>query len=165
VQASIPGGFVCRVHGGASPWARKKAAERLADLIDPDRALREAARIAYSDIRELFDADGRLRPMSEWPPDVAAAVRTLESREDAENGGRVVAVRLWDKPRALEFLLKHLGLLKEAWHTRVPSRADGKATSDGERRGGARSLKRPRVSMWTATEGARTIPARGPPCR
>jgi hypothetical protein len=113
-RRAIPGGFACRNHGGASPWARKKAAERLADLIDPDRALREAARIAYSDITELFDAGGRLRPMSEWPPDLAAAVKSLQSREEGENGGCVVAMRLWDKTRALEFLLKHLGLLKES---------------------------------------------------
>ncbi len=42
-RPAIPGGSACRVHGGASPWAKRKAAERLADLIDPDRALRQAA--------------------------------------------------------------------------------------------------------------------------
>jgi phage terminase small subunit len=70
--------------------------------------------LAYSDIRKLFDTDGRLRPVSEWPPDLAAAVRTLQSREEGEKGGRVVAVRLWDKTRALEMLFKPLGLLKES---------------------------------------------------
>lgn len=31
----IPGGTVCRLHGGASPQVRRKAAMRLLDLIDP----------------------------------------------------------------------------------------------------------------------------------
>src|SRR5450830_1901928 len=77
-KAPIRGGTVCRTHGGAAPQVRRKAAERLADLIDPDRALREAARLAYSDIRELFDDEGRMLPIRRWPDSVAAAVQSIE---------------------------------------------------------------------------------------
>jgi hypothetical protein len=70
---------VCRNHGGAAPQVKRKASQRLADLIDPDRALREAARLAYSDVRELVDPDtGRLRPMKDWSEHVAAAVSSIE---------------------------------------------------------------------------------------
>lgn len=31
----IPGGFVCRHHGGASPQAKRKAHERLQELVEP----------------------------------------------------------------------------------------------------------------------------------
>lgn len=114
----ILGGFVCPKHGGALPRVRAKANERLADLIDPDRALREAARLAYSDIRQLYDADGKLKPMKEWPDGIAAAVSSLETvRGNLDKGDgqldAVVRVKLLDKTRPLEMLFKHLGLLVE----------------------------------------------------
>ena len=115
-KAAIPGGTVCRYHGGAAPQVRAKAAERLADLIDPDRALREAARLAYSDVRELFDEQGRLKPIKDLPDHIAAAVgsievlkRNLTAGDDQQED--VVKIRLWDKPKNLEMLFKHLGLL------------------------------------------------------
>ena len=92
----------------------RKAAERLANLIDPNRALREAARLAYSDIRELFDERGQLRPVKGWSDDVAAAVassevvrRHLGAGEDAQ--AVVLKLTLWDNVKILELLLKHLG--------------------------------------------------------
>lgn len=124
-RAPIAGGYVCKLHGGASPNAQRKAAERLADLIDPDRALREAARIAYSDIRDLFDADGNLKPIKDWPDHAAAGVSAVEivKKNLAAGDGQVDTVhklKLWDKSKNLEMLFKHLGLLTE------------KITHDGE---------------------------------
>ena len=115
---AIKGGMVCGMHGGRAPQVRRKAAERLADLIDPDRALREAARLAYSDIGALLDDHGNLRPIRAWPREIRAAVGQVEVvRRNVDSGDGhtddVLKVRLWDKPRALELLAKHLGLLKE----------------------------------------------------
>ena len=112
------GGFVCRMHGGSAPQVKRKAAERLADLIDPDRALREAARLSYSDIRELFDDTGQLKPMKDWPDHIAAAVSSVEVLQRNVTAGdgqqeHVHKIRLWDKPKNLEMLFKHLGLLIE----------------------------------------------------
>lgn len=106
------------MHGGSAPQTRRKAAERLADLIDPDRVLREAARLAYSDIRELFDAQGNLKPIRDWPDHLAAAVASVEVIiKNAEAGDghtdRVHKLKLWDKPKNIELLFKHLGLLTE----------------------------------------------------
>jgi hypothetical protein len=118
-KAAILGGTVCRNQGGGAPQVKQKAAERLADLIDPDRALREAARLAYSDVRELVDPEtGRLKPMREWADAVAAAVSSIEvTKRNLEAGdGKqedVVKIRLWDKPKNLELLFKHLGIIKE----------------------------------------------------
>ena len=97
---------------------RRKANERLADLIDPDRALREAARLAYSDVRELYDEQGKLKPMKDWPDDLAAAIGGVEfvrRNVDGADGHSddVIKVKVWDKPKALEMLFKNLGLLKE----------------------------------------------------
>lgn len=117
-NTAIPGGAVCKYHGGAAPQVQRKAAERLADLIDPDRALREAARLAYFDPRTLFDAQGNLLPITQWPDDAAAAIGGLEvvKRNLVVGDGLLDAVhkvKIIDKTAALTLLFKHLGLLVE----------------------------------------------------
>lgn len=106
--------------------SKRAAAQRLADLIDPDRALREAARLAYLDIRELFDERGNLRPITDWPAELAAAVRSVDlvKRNISAGDGQtdsVLKVKLWDKPRNLELLFRHLGLLEDRMKVQVES--------------------------------------------
>jgi len=118
MRPPIRGGFVCPKHGGGLPRVRAKANERLADLIDPGRALREAARLAYSDIRGLFDDKGQLKPMGAWPDGLAAAVASVEVvRRNVDSGDDhtddVIKLKLWDKPKNLEMLFKHMNLFKE----------------------------------------------------
>lgn len=115
----IKGGTVCQTHGGAAPQVKAKAAERLLDLIDPDRALREAAALAYSDLSAFYDGKGEIKPMSEWTPSMRAAVQSMETLDrditPGERGpaAKVHRLKLWDKPKNLEMLFKHLGLLIE----------------------------------------------------
>lgn len=122
----IPGGFVCVMHGGKTPIARQKAAERvrdvLADAIDPNRAMREAACVAYSDIRELYDDNDQMLPIKQWPEHIARAVKSIERetvRGNLDKGdGKFddvlrTKVQLWDKPRKIENLMKHHGQLTE----------------------------------------------------
>ena len=115
---AILGGTVCSTHGGQAPQVKRKAAERLADLIDPDRALREAASLAYSDIRALFDEHGNLLPVHQLPAHVAASIASVEivKKNLAAGDGQTDTVhklKLWDKSKNLEMLFKHLGLLTE----------------------------------------------------
>lgn len=110
--------MVCHVHGGAAPQVKRKAAERLADLIDPDRALREIAAIAYSNVQGVFDKQGNLLPVHQWPKEVAATIREVEvvKRNLTVGDGLmddVHKIKTWDKVKALEMLAKHLGLLVE----------------------------------------------------
>src|SRR3989304_6396929 len=85
--SAIKGGMVCGMHGGRAPQVRRKAAERLADLIDPDRALREAARLAYSDIGALLDDRGNLLPIRAWPREIPAAGGQAEGvRRNVDSG-------------------------------------------------------------------------------
>ena len=120
-RAAIKGGFVCIMHGGSAPQVKAAARERLADLIDPDRALREAARLAYADIRELYTAEGKLKPIKDWPDDLAASIGGVEFvRRNVEGGDGhqddVIKVKAWDKPKALEMLFKHLDLFSPQKH-------------------------------------------------
>lgn len=121
-RAAIRGGVVCYTHGGAIQRVKRKATERVAEvtanLVDPDRVLREAARLAYSDIRELYDEQGKLKPMRQWPDHLAAAVASVEMvRRNVDSGDGqtddVIKLKLWDKPKNLELLFRHLGLLKD----------------------------------------------------
>lgn len=127
-RAAIRGGTVCQVHGGGAPQVKAAAhariKEALYDLIDPDRALREAARLAYSDVRQLFDEQGRLKPVKDWPDDLAAAIGGIEvvrRNVDSADGKTddVIKVKVWDKPKNLELLFKHLDLFSPEKHEHV----------------------------------------------
>lgn len=84
--------------------------------IEAEDVLEEARRLAFSDVRRLFDKDGALLPPSEWPDEVAAAVAGIESvvRHDPATRlpVRITKVRLWPKTPPLELLMKHLELLR-----------------------------------------------------
>ena len=80
--------------------------------------LEEVRRIALFDIATLFDHEGHLLPVSEWPPEAhsaVASVKVVQRHSRAGDGLMETAyeVKLWDKIRALELLATHLGLLKK----------------------------------------------------
>lgn len=112
---AIIGATVCRAHGGRTRAVQRLAEQRLADLIDPDRALREIARVAYSDLRELFDDKDELLPPKKWSAGAAAAVQSIDvvkgnvTRGDGK-GDTIVKIRFWDKMKGLEVIAKHLNL-------------------------------------------------------
>ncbi len=85
---------------------REKVAAKL--VFDEARVLTEIARLALADARDIFTANGALRPISEWPADVAAAVASVETGPSG-----VTKVKLWPKNPALEMLCKHLGLFEQ----------------------------------------------------
>lgn len=117
-SAPILGGTVCRLHGGKAPQVVRKAQERLADLIDPDRVLRELVAATYSDLRQAFDDKGRLLPMHQWPEGLAracASVKVTKKNLTAGDGKQddVVELRLWPKIEALGLLMRHLKMLTD----------------------------------------------------
>ena len=98
--------------------------ERLRQIgVTREKALTELARIGLSDIRKLYDEDGRLKHPKDWDPDTAAAVAGVEvteefegTRKDRELVGTTKKVRVFDKVRALELLSKHLGIIGNGKH-------------------------------------------------
>jgi phage terminase small subunit len=93
--------------------------QRLADEgLSAARVLEELRRVAFADIRSLYDDQGRLKPVSEWTPEDAAAVAQCEVIVGNADAGdrrrdRVVRVKAWDKTKALELLARHFALLTD----------------------------------------------------
>jgi phage terminase small subunit len=82
--------------------------------ITVEKVLAEMARIAFSDVRKLFGPTGALLPLTELPDDVAPAIAAIEVSSHTPPGEGAVPewttkVKLWDKGKQLENLLKHLG--------------------------------------------------------
>lgn len=82
------------------------------------RVLKETARVAFANLRELFDAQGALLPIDEWPEDAARAVvgidfeALFEGRgEDRHETGHIVKVKTAPKVEALRLLGQYL----KAW--------------------------------------------------
>ena len=99
---------------------RERAGKQLERLdISAGRVLEEAARIAFSDVRSVFDDEGNLRPVHEWSDAAASAVAAVEVVTRRRPGEEKVVehvhkVKLWDKVGALDKLMRHMGLLKDA---------------------------------------------------
>ncbi|MGB5834806.1 MAG: terminase small subunit, partial [Thiohalocapsa sp.] len=87
--------------------------------IKADDVLREIARLAFSDIRGLFDEKGNLKPIHELPDDATAALSSFDVVTRRIPGGEaaeveyVAKVKLWDKRGSLELLGKHLKLFTD----------------------------------------------------
>ena len=100
-------------------------AQSLRTRITADRALREIARIAFSDIIDLYDPHtGELYNPRNIPLEMRRAVSSVKvsrerRREERSRGVRVIVTdtvveyKLYDKLGALEKLCRHLGLNTE----------------------------------------------------
>lgn len=84
--------------------------------ITRERVAMEYARIAFSDIRTLFDENGRLKSVKDIDEDTAAALSSVQIDElwgsDGERKaqtGETKKVKLWDKKGALDSLCKVFG--------------------------------------------------------
>lgn len=94
-----------------------------------ERLDQEIARLAYADLRKLYDADGRLLSPHEWPDDVAAAVagtETVEEREDGKVVGYVKKLKTWDKVSALTLAARRLKALTDRVEVDVPDDLAGR---------------------------------------
>lgn len=101
--------------------ANSKVAARVAELrqqaasavvANEARVLEELARIGLIDPGRLFADDGSLLPIKQMPPEVRAAIASVEIEEIDADGkviSRVKKVKLWDKNSAADKLLRHFG--------------------------------------------------------
>lgn len=86
--------------------------------ITQDMVLREMSKLAFFDIRKMFDKNRKPLDISELDADTAAALVGLDVQDVTDNDGNYVGFvkkyKMADKIRALELLGKHLG----AWEPR-----------------------------------------------
>jgi len=83
--------------------------------ITAERVLLELAHVAYADIRQLFDAEGRLKLPTDYTAALASAVIGIEVATKTIDAGEVEyihKIKLAPKVEALKTLAQHLGLLK-----------------------------------------------------
>lgn len=79
-----------------------------------ERMQEELNRIAFSDIRKLWDSNGHLKPPNEWDEEAARLVSGLTVKElfDSEGNkeGETIQVKFHDKLKAMEIIGKKFGL-------------------------------------------------------
>ena len=104
--------------------ARKAQQQRT--RVTADKVLREYARLAFSDVHDLFRDDGTLRPAREVPVDTRRAVQSVkvtrgkttrrryavgtDEEVSVEESEHTVEYKLASKQAALDSLAEHLGL-------------------------------------------------------
>lgn len=117
--------------------------------ITAERVMLEMARVAFSDVRKLFDENGKMRPLHELDDDTAAAISAIEveSRPETQGKGKgkktivvgVTKARLWDKSANLRMLAQRFKLIgsdaDEALTNLAVSFADRVAEARQRRRG------------------------------
>lgn len=85
--------------------------------ITQDMVLREAAKLAFFDIRKMFDKNGKPLDITELDDDTAAALVGLDVQDISDNDGDYVGFvkkyKMADKLRALELLGKHTGAFEK----------------------------------------------------
>lgn len=81
-----------------------------------ERTIKEIARLAYFDVRELYGPNGEIRPIHELDDDTAAALTGIDVQqlfggagEDRAPIGVLMKWRAASKEKALDMLMKHLG--------------------------------------------------------
>lgn len=133
-QAAIRAGYSAKTAGAIGDENLKKpeiataiqlAMDARAERTDitADRVLAEIAKVGFSDIRKMFEDDGRLKHITMLDDDTAAFVSSVKvvamkgQKPDEENPHyeieNTLEIKMWDKLGALEKLGKHLKLFTD----------------------------------------------------
>lgn len=88
--------------------------------VTQDMVIQELSRIAFLDIRKLYNESGGLKNIQDIDEETIKAISSLETLEeydgygeDKEHIGNTQKVKLLDKLKALELLGKHLGMFND----------------------------------------------------
>lgn len=84
--------------------------------ITAKRVLEEYAKIAFSDVRELFTPDNNLYDIRQLDDKTAGAISSIEVDVMTMSGmavGDTKKIKMYDKIRALDALGKHIGLFEK----------------------------------------------------
>ena len=88
--------------------------------ITQKRVLDEYAKIAFSDIRKMFDENNRLIDIQDIPDEIAACLSSVEidqlfgqTIEGKVQIGETKKVKVWNNINALDSLARHLGIFEK----------------------------------------------------
>lgn len=76
--------------------------------VTQERVLAEYARLAFANLRGLFDEQSNVLPVADVDPDLMAAIATVEVRQ-LKNGERTFKLKLGGKRAALDSICKMMG--------------------------------------------------------
>lgn len=129
--AAIRAGFSKRTAGPAASRllknvnvaaAIKRARAKLSKKteVTQERIVNNLSHISESDLLNYFDENGCFRPLDEIPEEARRAIASIEVFEEYQGKGKdrefigyIKKIKLWDKPKALENLGRHLGMFKD----------------------------------------------------
>ena len=81
--------------------------------ITQEMVIRETAKLAFFDVRKMFDSNGKPLGISQLDDDTAAALVGLDVQDVADSSGNyagfIKKYKMADKVKALELLGKHFG--------------------------------------------------------
>ena len=84
-------------------------------MVTAERVVKEMARLAFSDIGQLYGEHGQIVPVRQLPEDIRRAIGSVKVRvTGGDTPEETIECKLWDKGKALDQLAKHLGLFKES---------------------------------------------------
>lgn len=131
-QAAIRAGYSAKTaHSiGAENLTKPEVEKRVTELrlelsnktnVTKERVIEEYAKIAFFDIREIYDVDGGLINVKQIDDKSAGAIASIKATEEwgeDEEGNKTIVgtikeVKIFDKIRALQDLGKHLGLFEK----------------------------------------------------
>lgn len=84
--------------------------------VTADRVLKEYARIAFFDIRKIYDDQGNLKNIWELDDDAAAGVVGIDhyvEKSEGEPLGKTTKIKIADKKGALDSIGRHLGMFTD----------------------------------------------------
>lgn len=92
--------------------------------IDAENVLRKQGDMAFFDVRQLFDDNGKLKPIQQLPETVAAAIASFEivtvkipgsgDGDDEVTYRETAKVKLVDRRAVLHDIARHLGMFNQA---------------------------------------------------
>ena len=85
--------------------------------LSAERVLEELMSIGFFNPKNLFDDNNNVKPITELPDEVAAAIASFEvtyiTDHDTGSELKCIKVKFWNKTSALEMLGKHIGLYEQ----------------------------------------------------
>lgn len=126
-QAAIRAGYSAKTAGSLSFTLLQKVEIQVAiqagmnkrairTEITQDRILTELAKLAFFDVRTLFNDDGSLKDVRDLDDDAAAAIAGIDVNEISSDDGKITItkkVKLLDRNSAIEKCMRHLGMFND----------------------------------------------------